>query len=82
MFTIACRADPPSVGASACGSTRKELSMFDFYCDECSQHQLIGFGQVRHLINDGHGIVVVIECWCGTLGAIRTGKGAERVGNR
>ena len=43
--------------------------MFDFSFHECSQHQLIGLDQIRHLI-----IRHLIKA--------RTGQGTEPVGNR
>jgi hypothetical protein len=47
--------------------------MFDFYCTECRRRQLIFASQVTKLINDERGISVIVTCWCGELGAIRTG---------
>jgi hypothetical protein len=47
--------------------------MFDFTCDTCHQRRLLFPGQVQHVINDEHGITVIVRCWCGELGAIRTG---------
>lgn len=48
--------------------------MFDIHCSECGKYQLLSPSRIRHLINDDQGIAVVFECWCGALGAYRTGK--------
>jgi DNA-directed RNA polymerase subunit M/transcription elongation factor TFIIS len=51
----------------------REDSMFDFTCPACQQRRLIFPSQIRHLVNDDEGIVLVFTCWCGALGAMRTG---------
>lgn len=48
--------------------------MMDHHCSDCGRHQLLPPSRIRHLINDDHGIVVILECWCGALAALRTGK--------
>ena len=51
--------------------------MFDVYCTNCEKQQLLSPGQVRSLINDDQGIAVIYECYCGELGAMRTGAAYE-----
>lgn len=51
--------------------------MFDFCCPECGKRQLIFPSQIKHLVNDDHGIAIIFACWCGALGTIRTGNAAE-----
>jgi len=51
--------------------------MFDFYCDECDRRQVLFASQVKHVINDDAGIALIVRCWCGELGAIRTGAKAQ-----
>ncbi|MBI2243151.1 MAG: hypothetical protein HYU55_04125 [Nocardioides sp.] len=53
--------------------------MFDIHCSECGRHQLLSLSRIRQLINDDHGIAVIFECWCGALGAYRTGKNVEEL---
>jgi hypothetical protein len=52
-------------------------AVFDIHCSQCGKHQLLSPRRIRHLINDDQGIAVIFECWCGALGAYRTGKNAE-----
>ncbi len=53
--------------------------MFDFHCPECDRRQLLFSSQVERVINDDQGIAVIVRCWCGELGAVRTGaKRASR----
>ena len=47
--------------------------MFDIHCSACDRRQLIFPGQIRDLINDDAGILVLYTCWCGAPGAWRTG---------
>lgn len=47
--------------------------MFDFNCPECNRRQVLFPSQVKQIINDEHGMAVIVRCWCGELGAIRTG---------
>ena len=50
--------------------------MFDYTCPECRRRQLLPASHIVQLINDDKGITVVVRCWCGELGAMRSG--AER----
>lgn len=50
--------------------------MYDYTCSHCRQRSLIFPSQVRAVINDEAGIVVVLTCWCGETGALRTGQAA------
>jgi hypothetical protein len=50
--------------------------MFDFDCPACERRQLLFPSQVTGIVNDDHGIEVLVTCWCGTPGAIRTGRAA------
>jgi hypothetical protein len=47
--------------------------MFDFHCPSCDRRLVLFPSQVKHVINDDHGITVIVDCWCGELGAIRSG---------
>jgi hypothetical protein len=51
--------------------------MFDFHCAECSRRQVLFASQVQQVISDDQGVVVIVRCWCGGLGAIRTGAKAH-----
>ncbi len=51
--------------------------MFDVFCAACGKQQLLAPGQVRSVINDDQGIAVIYECYCGELGALRTGAAYE-----
>lgn len=51
--------------------------MFDIYCPACGMQRLLSPGQVRAMINDDEGIAVIYECYCGELGALRTGAAHE-----
>lgn len=51
--------------------------MFDVFCPACNKQQLLAPGQVRSVINDDQGIAVIYECYCGELGALRTGAAHE-----
>ena len=51
--------------------------MFDIHCAGCGKRQLLAPGQVRTLINDDEGIAVIYACYCGELGALRTGAAHE-----
>jgi hypothetical protein len=50
--------------------------MFDFDCPACERRQLLFPSQVTGIVNDDHGIEVLVTCWCGAAGAIRTGRAA------
>lgn len=50
--------------------------MFDFHCSECNRRQVLFPSQVEQVINDERGITVIVRCWCGELGALRTGAKA------
>lgn len=53
--------------------------MFDIHCSACDRRLLIFPGQIRGLVNDAAGILVLYTCWCGVQGAWRTGAAnAER----
>lgn len=56
--------------------------MFDFHCDECHRRQVIFASQVTHVVNDDQGIALIVRCWCGELGAIRTGAKAHTASSR
>ncbi len=47
--------------------------MFDIHCNECQKRQLIFPGQIGGIVNDEQGIAVLYTCWCGAVGAWRTG---------
>lgn len=51
--------------------------MFEVHCAACNRRQLIFASQVTQVINDDQGIAVIVRCWCGELGAIRTGAKAR-----
>lgn len=51
--------------------------MFDFKCTECDRRQVLFPSQVQQVINDDQGIALIVRCWCGELGAIRTGAKAQ-----
>ena len=51
--------------------------MFDFHCAECNRRQVLFASQVKQLINDDQGIALIVRCWCGELGVIRTGATAH-----
>jgi hypothetical protein len=51
--------------------------MFDFDCPACNRRQVLFPSQVKQIINDDHGMTVIVDCWCGELGAIRTGAKAH-----
>ncbi len=51
--------------------------MFDVYCTNCEKKRLLTPGSVRSVINDDQGIVVIYKCYCGELGALRTGAAHE-----
>ena len=51
--------------------------MFDFNCAECNRRQVLFPSQVKQIINDEDGMTLIVRCWCGELGAIRTGAKAE-----
>ncbi len=51
--------------------------MFEFHCAECDRRQVLFPSQVHQVINDDRGIAVIVRCWCGELGAIRTGAKAH-----
>jgi hypothetical protein len=48
--------------------------VLDFDCPTCRQRQLLWPGRIQQFINDEDGITVIVRCWCGELGAIRTGS--------
>ena len=48
--------------------------MFDHYCPACEKRQLLFGSQIKRIVNDEHGIVVLLTCWCGEPAAVRTGK--------
>lgn len=48
--------------------------MFDFRCAMCNRRQVLFASQVNQVINDDQGIALIVRCWCGELGAIRTGS--------
>jgi hypothetical protein len=48
--------------------------MFDLDCPHCSTRRLLSPGRVRGLVNDAAGIHVTLQCWCGGLSTIRTGR--------
>ena len=51
--------------------------MFDFDCPACERRQLLFPSQIVGIVNDDHGIVVQVTCWCGASGTIRTGRSAD-----
>lgn len=51
--------------------------MFDYNCPECGKRQLIFPAQITSLVNDDEGIAVLLTCWCGAPGALRTGRTHE-----
>ena len=51
--------------------------MFDVHCTSCGKRRLLSPGRVRSLINDDQGIAVIYSCYCGELGALRTGAAYE-----
>ncbi len=51
--------------------------MFDYNCPECARRQVLFPSQVKQIINDDQGMAVIVRCWCGELGAIRTGAKFE-----
>ena len=53
--------------------------MFDFSCVSCQRRQVLFPSQIQQIINDEHGIVMIVRCWCGELGAIRTGAKAQTI---
>lgn len=48
--------------------------MFLIDCKNCDKRQLLSMGRLRRLINGDRGILVILECWCGAVGAYRTGR--------
>lgn len=50
--------------------------MFDYDCPACERRQLLFASQVTQIVNDEQGIAVLLTCWCGAPGAIRTGRRA------
>lgn len=48
--------------------------MFDYHCPACERRQLVFPSQVDRIVNDDEGIAVLLTCWCGAPGAIRTGR--------
>ncbi|HET7388813.1 MAG TPA: hypothetical protein VFJ19_19335 [Nocardioidaceae bacterium] len=51
--------------------------MFDFCCDACHRRVVLFASQIKQVVNDEQGIVLVVRCWCGELGAMRTGAKAR-----
>lgn len=45
--------------------------MFTTHCPDCNTRRLIFPSQIKHLVNDEHGIVAIFTCWCGHLRAER-----------
>lgn len=44
---------------------------------ECPRHRsrvLVPASRIRGLHNDPRGILLMLECWCGTLVTLRTGR--------
>ena len=52
--------------------------MFDIHCSACDRRQLIFPGQIRDLINDDAGILVLYTCWCGAPGCVAYRRRAHR----
>jgi hypothetical protein len=48
--------------------------MFDIYCPRCVSRRLIFPSQVVGIDNDGTGIAVRFECWCGATGTWNAGS--------
>jgi len=58
---------------------KEDFPMFDFHCAECNRRQVLFPSQVEQVINDDQGIALIVRCWCGELGALRTGAKAHTV---
>jgi hypothetical protein len=56
--------------------------MFDHHCPTCGKRQLLFASQITGMINDEHGITVLLTCWCGAPAAVRTGRAASRSATR
>ena len=56
--------------------------MFDYHCPACARRQLLFPAQVSGIVNDERGIAVLVTCWCGEPGTIRTGRAAHDSGAR
>ncbi len=52
--------------------------MFEYYCHHCENRTVLFPSQLKRLVNDEQGIVTILECWCGELGAVRTGSKHSR----
>lgn len=52
--------------------------MFDVHCTACDTRRLVFPGQIRALVHDEQGIIVLYTCWCGAHGAERAGRLADR----
>jgi hypothetical protein len=48
--------------------------VFPINCPTHRSEVLVPPTRIRGLRNTGHGILLVIECWCGTHVALRTGR--------
>ena len=58
--------------------------MLSISCPSHGSRVLLGTRRIRSLINTESGIVLVIECYCGTRVVLRTGRGCvdQRRGDR
>ena len=52
--------------------------MFDHHCPTCGKRQLLFGSQITGMINDEHGITVLLTCWCGAPAAVRTCRASAR----
>lgn len=48
--------------------------MFPIDCPAHGQRVLVPPTRIRHLRNTQHGILLTVECWCGTRVTVRTGR--------
>ena len=56
--------------------------MFAIDCPTHKSQVLVTDRRIRSLANTDHGIVIDVECWCGTHVTLVTGRSAERAAAR
>jgi hypothetical protein len=49
--------------------------MWTIFCETCERTVLLGMRRVRGVTNVRDGIVVALECDCGEVHSVRTGRG-------
>ena len=56
------------------GSQEEVTSMLSIHCPTHGTKVLVGTRRIRSLVNTDHGIVLHVQCYCGTHVVVGTGR--------